>query len=102
MIYSPNDVARETGINVNTITRWLREGRFPAQKIGCTWAMTEDVYQTVLAEARQRVGNRRPRTVNSEWTRGTFQLQRRGRAYRRERLARAIREVQRRQEKHGK
>lgn len=58
---SPEDIARELGLSVRTIRRYIREGRIRATKIGKQYRVTTDDFRDFAGAARGRSSERRTR-----------------------------------------
>lgn len=56
---TPADLAELTGENVASVTRGIREGRIPADKVNGRWRIASDlVFPNARREAQRRDGRR--------------------------------------------
>ncbi|MGH3951544.1 MAG: helix-turn-helix domain-containing protein [Pseudonocardiaceae bacterium] len=66
------EAARRTGLNPETIRRWIREGRLVSQRVGTQYLIDEDALEALTSEAeviasevfvRTATGERMPNVV---------------------------------------
>lgn len=94
--YTTKDVIAETGISPSTLGKWFAEGRYPAvQKVRNIWVIPASVYPDIVAYAKERAGNKCALHINKGFTAGSYPFER-GRAARKERLRRNLREARER------
>ena len=52
-MYSLIEAADKVDVHVNTIRRWIKEGKIKAVKMGKNWKISEDELERVLKEGIQ-------------------------------------------------
>ena len=52
-MYSLTEAADKVDVHVNTIRRWIKEGKIKAVKMGKNWKISEDELERVLKEGIQ-------------------------------------------------
>ncbi|HAG11755.1 MAG TPA: DNA-binding protein [Desulfotomaculum sp.] len=47
-LYSPEEAALVLGVNIRTITKWLREGKLTGSKLGKVWRIEEQALKDFI------------------------------------------------------
>lgn len=50
--YTAEDIAGMTGMNTNTILRWIREGKIEAYQIGKRYLVTQEAFDKYIADQK--------------------------------------------------
>ena len=47
----PSDVARQTGVSLRTVQRWIATGRLPARRVGGRWRVASDAFDALMGSS---------------------------------------------------